>query len=326
MDVPQGSGHRKVDLTPIIHGITATQFPPRNAHRMTYELGDDEDDPRIPATADRPFHFNSVPGMDFSHLYPSMFASHQDEIRDHFARLKAEYDALDQLIEAEALDLLVAEWSEWQGPKSGERVLHAIVTQGSLLLLQRALRSPLANCIDWTDRRGQTALFFAVKMGDLDKARVLLEAGALIRCKKAETGFFFMGKCPFELTVNDESMDMAVLLLTAQGRTFPDGHDEGCCKYQAGDAHLLWRWEDRVPSDPSPRSEARRAHIMRCGQELHVRRTRSTDAFYAFLFCVKRGMTGANSIIYREMVLPMLQELWKKRRYDVCWKDSACEN
>lgn len=313
MDVPQGSA-------PYIRaGTTGTRFPPSllksTAHRMTYEL-DDEDDPRRP-----PQPFDIVMGMDFRHLYPSMYAGQQAESQAHFARLKAEYDALDGLIEAEALDLLVAEWSDWHGMKSDERVLQAIVTQGSLSLLKRALKTRLVGQIHLSDHRGHSPLFCAVKMRNLEKTRALLDAGAMIRCVDQKNGSYLIAPCPFELTIADESADMAVLLLTAQGRPFPDGHDEGCCKY-------LSRHTDEWPPNcwttfetrESPDQARKREHIMRCGQEIHERRTRSTDAFYPFLHCLKRAMAGHNAIVYREMVLPILRELWRTKRYDACWK------
>lgn len=232
---------------------------------------------------------------------------------------KANYDALHGLIEAEALDLLVSEWMDWRSTHNGECALHEIVKHGSLDLLRRALRSPLLGQLNELDVNNRLPLYFAVEQRDLVKARALLDAGAMSRCVSGEGDTLkWIRRCPFVRTMVTKDMDMAILVMTAQGRPFPDGHDKGCCHYEP---RRIMPWE--VSSPPSTENEAKRIHIMQCGQEMHARRTRALDAFFPFLFCLKHAMQRSHEshrILYRSIMVPLLQELWRQHRYGTCWK------
>lgn len=201
------------------------------------------------------------------------------------------------LIEAEALDIIITERMKWVDTDSGCTAMHLIALRGSVDLLERASKTPLITHIDKVDFGNRSPLYYAVHCGDLKKARLLLKAGAYMPCYGEQAGVSYSRiRCPFELTLGNENLDMAILLLTAQGRFFPDGHNQNCC-----------------------RSGDKSGHLVRCRQEMDKRSSRAKDVFYSFLFHLKRATSGANHIIYREVLIPMLRAIWRETRYDLCW-------
>lgn len=209
-------------------------------------------------------------------------------------------DNVRALIEAEALDVIITEHMKWVDADSGCTVMHLIACLGSVDLLERALETPLITHIDKVDFGNRSPLYYAVHRGDLKKARLLLKAGAYMPCYGEQAGVSYSRiRCPFELTLGNENLDMAILLLTTQGRFFPDGHDQNCCRSGL--------------TEPGP------AHLVRCRQEMDKRSSRARGAFYPFLFHLKRATSGANHIIYREVLIPMLRAIWRQTRYDPSW-------
>jgi hypothetical protein len=209
-------------------------------------------------------------------------------------------DNVRALIEAEALDVIITEHMKWVDTDSGCTVMHLIARLGSVDLLEHALKTPLITHVDKVDFGNRSPLYYAVHCGDLKKARLLLKAGAHMPCYGEQAGVSYSRiRCPFELTLGNENLDMAILLLTAQGRFFPDGHDQNCCRSGL--------------TKPGP------AHLARCRQEMDKRSSRARGAFYPFLFHLKRATSGANHIIYREVLIPMLRAIWRETRYDPCW-------
>jgi hypothetical protein len=200
------------------------------------------------------------------------------------------------LIEAEALDVIITERMKWVDTDSGCTAMHLIARLGSVDLLEHAIKTPLITHIDKVDFGNRSPLYYAVHRGDLKKARLLLKAGSYMPCYGEQAGVSYSRiRCPFELTIGNENLDMAILLLTLQGRPFPDGHNQNCC--------------------PASKS----SHLVRCRQEMDKRRDRAKDGFYSFLFHLKRAVSGANRIIYHEVLIPMLRALWRETRYDPCW-------
>jgi hypothetical protein len=217
------------------------------------------------------------------------------------------------LIKAEALEILITEYFNWRDSVRGGTIIHWIVEHGTVDLLRRFLEFKAAsnvhlNSCDWTNR---SPLYSAVCRRDLAKVAVLLKAGALIECVERNHGHM---SCPFKLTLKDENLEMAILLLTAQGRRFPDGHDEGCCKYS-----LYPHGGSLVAPFFVPSDQVHLSHISRCGAELYERRIRRIDAFYAILFSLECVMTGGNRVVYKQIVVPMLAALWKEYAYAPCW-------
>lgn len=204
------------------------------------------------------------------------------------------------LIGSEALDLILAEWLKWVDAVSGTTVLHLIVIVGSVNLLERALKTVLVNQLNHPDYGNRTPLYYAVEERNLKKARILLKAGAKITCFRERRGVGYSRiLCPFALTIDDGNLDMAILLLTTQGRPFPDGHDCNCCQ------STTW---------------PKRNHLERCKQELVKRKKAAIEAFVPFLFRLKRKtLETSNKVIYKEILAPMLHNLWDKHKFDSCW-------
>lgn len=229
---------------------------------------------------------------------------------------------LHDLIKAEALVPILSNQSIWiHSDDNGvvTTVLHCIVRLGSLAFLRSILQTPLIALLNSVDGTHRTPLYYAVEAVDLERVRLLLGAGARIRCFERRHGVAYSvidKQCPFALTVGKaDGLDMAILLLTAQRRPFPDGHDHGCCFSFCKPSYIVPSYETLTVPDPKV------MHLIQCEDEMDERKARATDTFYPFLFYLKRAMAGANHNVYSHILLPMLRTLWFSARYDGCWKE-----
>lgn len=220
--------------------------------------------------------------------------------------------ALSELIQWGALDTIIDDWSNWRHHNSGFTVIHTILDEGSVELLRRAVKSPLVSLLDTSDYSNKRPLWYAVHKRDYVRVCILLQAGASTSCYSEHQGWNYITfHCPFALTVGDHNLDMAILLLTAQGHPFPDGHDRNCCKSMVIPSSIPPSFAALMKPDPKT------YHLERCEKEMEKRKKRAMDVFIPFLFHLKKR---THRDVYRDYFLPLMKQIYSQTRYGACRK------
>lgn len=199
------------------------------------------------------------------------------------------------LLKQKSPQLLEFPWTSWRSLLTGKSLLHSVAEFGEADFLAAVLKTPAADFLTIRDgNNNRIPLDYAVKRNSIPMVKLFLQAMPYVACTTHVTT-----RCPLyhlPYNVDQTALQICILVMNHGPGPFPNGHSQ-CWGYPIDRPDPVWLAET----------------------EMLYRDALAWDAFLPFLFYLRRRMTGPNAVVYREVVLPMLREIWNRRKLEP-WK------